>query len=50
MKTIYLVCVICVICGLSCSRAKGPFAYVTNEKDGTITVIDTTTDHVSAQV
>src|SRR5689334_18579597 len=30
--------------------AKGPFAYVTNERDGTITVIDTNTDHVYSTI
>jgi PQQ-dependent catabolism-associated beta-propeller protein len=30
--------------------AKGPFAYVTNERDGTITVIDTNTDAVYSTI
>src|SRR5690349_4510904 len=50
MKALCFICVICVICGLSCSRSKGPFAYVTNEKDGTITVIDTSTDRVYSTI
>src|SRR2546423_10360190 len=32
---------------LACAaRPRGPLAYVTNERDGTITVIDTATDRV----
>src|ERR1044071_2378986 len=50
MRVVWLICVLCVICGLSCSRSKGPFAYVTNERDGTITVIDTNTDRVYSTI
>src|SRR5256885_3059203 len=49
MKKLCLICFVCVICG-SCFRAKGPFAYVTNERDGTITVIDTSTDRVYSTI
>src|SRR5215208_2629061 len=44
--------VVCVICGflLSCAKSSGPFAYVTNERDGTITVIDTNTDRVYSTI
>src|SRR5690349_17664345 len=49
MKVVAIICVICLIC-VSCSRAKGLFAYVTNERDGTITVIDTSTDHVYSTI
>jgi PQQ-dependent catabolism-associated beta-propeller protein len=34
----------------SCTKPAGPFAYVTNERDGTITVIDTKTDHVVSTI
>src|ERR1044072_8635361 len=50
MRVVWLICVLCVICGLSCSRSKGPFAYVTNERDGTITVIDTSNDRVYSTI
>src|ERR1044071_9620215 len=50
MRVVWLICVLCVICGLSCSRSKGPFAYVTNERHGTITVIDTSTDRVYSTI
>src|SRR5215213_12043622 len=34
-----------LLCACS-ARPRGPLAYVTNERDGTITVIDTATDEV----
>jgi PQQ-dependent catabolism-associated beta-propeller protein len=34
----------------SCARPSGPFAFVTNERDGTITVIDTKTDRVYSTI
>ena len=49
MKKLCLICFVCVISG-SYFRAKGPFAYVTNERDGTITVIDTSTDRVYSTI
>src|SRR5829696_7382206 len=38
-----------VFCGCS-ARPRGPLAYVTNERDGTITVIDTATDEVFSTI
>jgi PQQ-dependent catabolism-associated beta-propeller protein len=34
----------------ACTKSNGPFAYVTNERDGTITVIDTKTDRVYSTI
>src|SRR6476646_2417577 len=49
MRSIFIICAICVICD-SCSISQGPFAYVSNERDGTITVIDTSTDRVHSTI
>src|SRR6478672_7819962 len=52
MRSIFIICAICAICIVcgSCSRSQGPFAYVSNERDGTITVIDTATDRVNSTI
>ena len=49
VKKISVLCVICVFL-LSCNKSSGPFAYVTNERDNTITVIDTSTDTVYSTI
>jgi putative membrane protein len=46
-----LVLLICVSMFLGCTRApSGPSAYVSNERDGTVTVIDTNTDRVVSTI
>src|SRR5215212_6019067 len=49
MKKTFFICVVCVLL-LPCDRGSGPFAYVTNERDGTITIIDTSTDRVYSTI
>ena len=48
-KKVGLISLLLIFAGCS-GGAKGPFAYVTNERDGTITVIDTNTDAVYSTI
>jgi YVTN family beta-propeller protein len=49
MKQIRLIPLLLIFAGCT-TASSGPFAYVTNERDGTITVIDTKTDRVHSTI
>jgi YVTN family beta-propeller protein len=46
-----LICVVSALCLIACSRKPaGPLAYVTNERDGTISVIDLTSNRLVSTI
>src|SRR5829696_9882876 len=51
MRSTKILLVLCALTLASCtSKPSGPLAFVTNERDGTITVIDTATDRVYSTI